>query len=386
MTLNYKIMKNINLHLPAFLIALLVFVGCKSDKYVFEDLGEPVKSFYTNTVGELLINENITFTNESENADTYLWDFGDGTTSTEKNPTKIYTEGGIYTVKLKAVGTTGTGNYAKSLIIVDPDAVIPTDKFIYYIEYGGAAPAIKKVSLNLGSTPELVVSIAGKGGVGLAVDTVNGKIYYTDFEDDSTPNGKVWRMNLDGTNFETIVSGITDPYSIAVNVAAGKIYWADDDGNISRANLDGSGLERQFISVSGGGMRAIAFNSKTNKIYFYDVSNDELLVANADGTGQEVLIAGVYGYGIFVDEVNSKLYFQDSYEDALMQSNLDGTGIVKIADATDRAYGIGVDYITKKIYWSNRNGGSINRSNLDGTKVELNFLSDLNRPAGFFIK
>ena len=89
MTLNYKIMKNINLHLPAFLIALLVFVGCKSDKYVFEDLGEPVKSFYTNTVGELLINEDITFTNESENADTYLWDSGDRTTSTEKNPHKI---------------------------------------------------------------------------------------------------------------------------------------------------------------------------------------------------------------------------------------------------------------------------------------------------------
>jgi len=379
-------MKRLTLHFSAIIFAVLVLVGCKQDKYNFEDLGEPVKSFYTNTAGELLINQSITFTNESENGNTYLWDFGDGTTSAEKSPIKVYTEGGVYTVKLKVIGNSGTGNYSKSIVVVDPDAVVPTDKFMYYIEYGSPTLAIKKISLNLGSTPEFVVSIAGKGGIGLAVDTINGKIYYTDFEDDSTPNGKIWRMNLDGTNFETIVSGITDPYSIAVNVAGGKIYWADDDGNISRANLDGSGLERQFVSVSGGGMRGIAFNSKTNKIYFYDVSNDELLVVNADGTGKTVLISGVYGYGIFVDEVNSKLYFQDSYEDALMQSNLDGTGMVKIADAPDRAYGIGIDYVTKKVYWTDRNGGVINRSNLDGTKVELNFLSDLNKVAGFFIK
>lgn len=379
-------MKRLSLHLPTLLIAILIFVGCKQEKYDFNDLGNPVKSFYTNTSGELLINQSIAFMNESLNAETYFWDFGDGTTSTDKNPTKIFAEGGVYTVKLRAVGAAGTGNYSKSLIVIDPDVVVPTDKFMYFIEYGGSAPAIKKVSLNLGSSPEFVVSLAGKGGVGLAVDSINGKIYYTDFEDDSTPNGKIWRMNLDGTNFETIVSGITDPYSITINVAAGKIYWADDDGNISRANLDGSGLERQFVKVSGGGMRGIAFNSKTNIIYFYDVSNDELLSVNANGTGKTVLISGVYGYGIFVDEVNNKLYFQDSYEDALMQSNLDGTGMVKIADAPDRAYGIGIDYVTKKIYWSNRNGNIINRSNLDGTKVELNFLSGLNKPAGFFIK
>ena len=40
------------------------------------------------------------FTNESEEEDTYFWEFGDNTNSTEENPFKIYAQPGTYTVKL----------------------------------------------------------------------------------------------------------------------------------------------------------------------------------------------------------------------------------------------------------------------------------------------
>lgn len=44
----------------------------------------------------------VTFDNESFNALTYLWDFGDGTTSTEANPSHLYNDPGSYTVSLIA--------------------------------------------------------------------------------------------------------------------------------------------------------------------------------------------------------------------------------------------------------------------------------------------
>ncbi len=44
----------------------------------------------------------ITFTNTSQHADTYLWDFGDGSTSTAQNPAHSYSATGSYTVKLTA--------------------------------------------------------------------------------------------------------------------------------------------------------------------------------------------------------------------------------------------------------------------------------------------
>ena len=49
----------------------------------------------------------ITFLNCSRDADTYLWEFGDGTTSSTKTPTKTYTQNGIYTVRLTAYSKNG---------------------------------------------------------------------------------------------------------------------------------------------------------------------------------------------------------------------------------------------------------------------------------------
>lgn len=42
----------------------------------------------------------ISFTNTSSGCDSYLWDFGDGTTSTAVNPTHTFTSGGEFVVKL----------------------------------------------------------------------------------------------------------------------------------------------------------------------------------------------------------------------------------------------------------------------------------------------
>ncbi len=42
----------------------------------------------------------VTFTNQSTNASVYVWEFGDGTTSTQPSPAKIYTTPGKYTVRL----------------------------------------------------------------------------------------------------------------------------------------------------------------------------------------------------------------------------------------------------------------------------------------------
>lgn len=44
----------------------------------------------------------VEFTNNSTNATTYLWDFGDGNTSTEDNPVHTYAIAGVYQVSLSA--------------------------------------------------------------------------------------------------------------------------------------------------------------------------------------------------------------------------------------------------------------------------------------------
>jgi len=59
----------------------------------------------------------ISFTNTSTNANTFLWDFGDSTSSTDMSPTHTYTSGGNYIVKLTATGTNSSHSTSKSIIV-----------------------------------------------------------------------------------------------------------------------------------------------------------------------------------------------------------------------------------------------------------------------------
>ena len=61
-----------------------------------------------------------TFTNESENAVKYLWDFGDGQTSIEKDPIHTYSKAGEYKVKLTAESIDGNkSTKVLDVIIID---------------------------------------------------------------------------------------------------------------------------------------------------------------------------------------------------------------------------------------------------------------------------
>ncbi len=65
------------------------------------------------------VNQNIaTFTNSSTNATTYLWQFGDGSSSIEANPSHTYMNDGTYTVILSATNNCGTTIIQQTVTIV----------------------------------------------------------------------------------------------------------------------------------------------------------------------------------------------------------------------------------------------------------------------------
>jgi len=61
-------------------------------------------AFYTLTNSNCIAPYTVHFVNQSNNADDFVWDFGDGTTSTELSPDHTYNNFGTYTVQLIADG------------------------------------------------------------------------------------------------------------------------------------------------------------------------------------------------------------------------------------------------------------------------------------------
>lgn len=59
----------------------------------------------------------VSFDNHCEGATTYLWDFGDGSTSTDFAPSHTYSSNGNYTVTLTATNSGGSSTLTKQITI-----------------------------------------------------------------------------------------------------------------------------------------------------------------------------------------------------------------------------------------------------------------------------
>lgn len=59
----------------------------------------------------------ISFNNCSVGVDTYLWDFGDSTTSTERSPKHIYSESAQYDIKLLVDGKYGSDSIFHTITV-----------------------------------------------------------------------------------------------------------------------------------------------------------------------------------------------------------------------------------------------------------------------------
>ena len=105
----------------SLLMTAVLFTSCNKDDDDDEPAANPVASF------QYVIDQNdfltVNFTNFSQNATSYEWDFGDGNSSTEENPTHTYMEVGDYTVVLTATNSDGvSANKSETIAITDPDA------------------------------------------------------------------------------------------------------------------------------------------------------------------------------------------------------------------------------------------------------------------------
>lgn len=116
--------------IPSILLsAIILFSACfflSCDKNILPEEGSiadltppsPAFTFKQDEANYL----NISFVNQSISATDFAWDFGDGTSSTDKSPTHIYSAEGKYIVALTASDKLGVSNtITKELEIVEPE-------------------------------------------------------------------------------------------------------------------------------------------------------------------------------------------------------------------------------------------------------------------------
>ena len=107
---------------------------------------------------------------------------------------------------------------------------------IYWAEIGDGK--IRRANLDGSGAQDIVVGITP---VAVAIDAQGGKIYWTDF----SVTGLIHRSNLDGSAIEPLIPFQGDREGLALDLRARKMYWTERAlGRVERANVDGqSGYE-----------------------------------------------------------------------------------------------------------------------------------------------
>jgi len=138
-------------------------------------------------------------------------------------------------------------------IVDDPslDAIeIALDVPAGKLYWTGSTPSGSKIfRANLDGTNMQVLVTSLLSASGIALDTSRGKMYWTD-----RGASKIQRANLDGSQVEDfITTGLIEPVRITLDLVARQIYWTEAspaDFMIFRANLDAPGGEALVTGLS----------------------------------------------------------------------------------------------------------------------------------------
>jgi DNA-binding beta-propeller fold protein YncE len=214
-------------------------------------------------------------------------------------------------------------------------------------------------------------------------------------------DGRVVSLNPDGTDRKVIVTECRYPDGVAVDVAAGHIYWTNmgnpsaDDGSIERADFDGH--NRTTIVAPGGTFtpKQLQLETTSRKLYWCDREGMRVMRANIDGSNIETLVDTSQGdprpgpdltkwcVGVAIDVDRGQVYwtqkgpdnggkgrlFRAGIDIPAGQTAADRSDIELLYDGLPEPIDLELDLGNRIMYWTDRGdpprGNTVNRAPMD---------------------
>src|SRR5580700_7782594 len=223
----------------------------------------------------------------------------------------------------------------------------------------------------------------------------SGRLYVLDLS-----GGRIFSLNPDGSDSKTLVTGCRLPDGLAVDSAAGYVYWTNmgvphrNDGSIERVDLDGG--NRRFIIPEGGTFtpKQLHLEKKSGKLYWSDREGMRVMRAGLDGSQVETLIQTGEGesdrrdpsnwcVGITVDPIRGEMYWtqkgaDDSGHGRIFRASIDmprgqtpttRRDVEVLFEGLPEPIDLELDLEHRVLYWTDRGdpprGNTVNRASID---------------------
>jgi hypothetical protein len=212
--------------------------------------------------------------------------------------------------------------------------------------------------------------------------------------------GRIHSMSPEGGDRKVIVADCRHPDGIAVDVAAGHIYWTNmgvfdlNDGSIERADIDGT--NRKVIVPEGSTFspKQIHLDKKNGKLYWCDREGMRVMRSNLDGSQIETLVEAGRGdadrrdqtrwcVGITLDPERWQIYctqkgptkgdrgrlFRATIEIPKGETATSRSDIEVFFDRLPEPIDLELDLRNRVLYWTDRGdpprGNTVNRASID---------------------
>jgi len=172
---------------------------------------------------------------------------------------------------------------------------------IYWISSAWSDLTIRRAPLSGGGPVDTLYSGSAQGvGMphGLAIDSAAGRIYWTNRDDNTIRRAPL----TGGGNVETLYTGpaqgVSEPAGIAVHPAGQRIYWASTgDSTIRRAPLTAGGsVETLYTAAQGvNGPSGVTIDPAAGRIYWGNVSDSTIRRAPLAGAAGGGTVTTLYG-------------------------------------------------------------------------------------------
>ncbi|MHC1757730.1 MAG: PKD domain-containing protein [Methanosarcina sp.] len=283
----------------------------------------------------------IQFTDLSQNANGWNWDFGDGNHSTQRSPVHEYADPGIYSVNLTAINENGTDSKLTTITVMQLVGVGP---YAYITNSGD-----NNVSVIDTATDKVTAMIpVGNYPMGVAVTLDGKKVYVTNLNDNTV-------SVIDATKNKvtaTIPVG-SDPRGVAVSPDGKRVYVPHPDlGNpisnntILIINTDTNEVEAAVpvgefpfgVAVTPDGKKVYMTNLDNKTVSVINTATNTVIATIPVGNNPRGVAVSPDGKLVYVacdEEGNKGIYVIDSVKNKVTATVLVGFFPNAVAVAPD---------------------------------------------------
>eukprot|EP00929_Paragymnodinium_shiwhaense_P053758 TRINITY_DN26934_c0_g1_i2.p1 TRINITY_DN26934_c0_g1~~TRINITY_DN26934_c0_g1_i2.p1 ORF type:complete len:323 (-),score=24.73 TRINITY_DN26934_c0_g1_i2:84-1052(-) len=172
---------------------------------------------------------------------------------------------------------------------------------------------------------------------GLAVDMEHGRIFWSEHYEEID---KILCSNIDGSDVQDVLIG-PNAWALAIDSGSRRLYWTDyvarkiqrasfvtDTGQLVAGSVEDVLTEDDGLEAPAG----IALDLTGGRLYYADHGVGKIRTAKLDGSGAEDLVVNLsYPQGIAIDTRRGHVYFTDSGTFRVQRASLsDGTGLIDV--------------------------------------------------------